>query len=179
MTQIKVWDPVVRLFHWSLVGAFAANAFFTDDESLLHQQIGYVVVGLIGLRVVWGLAGSKYARFSSFPPDPAAALEQVADMATGRKRLHIGHTPLGALMIYNLLLSMAVIGATGYMMTVNAYFGIRWVKDLHELAVTWAEVSVVAHIAAVLWESRRTGVNLPLAMVTGTKTFPDGDESPE
>ena len=176
MTRIKVWDPVVRLFHWSLVGAFVANAFFTDAERLLHRQVGYVVVGLISLRVVWGLVGSKYARFASFPPNPAAALGQVADMATGRKRLHIGHTPLGALMIYNLLLSMVVIGGSGYMMTLNAYFGIQWVKELHELAVTWAEVSVVAHIAAVLWESRRTGVNLPLAMVTGTKTFPDGAE---
>jgi cytochrome b len=69
---------------------------------------------------------------------------------------------------------MLAIGATGYMMTTNAYWGVEWVKELHEVLVTWAEISVVAHIAAVIWESLRTGVNLPRAMVSGVKTVPDG-----
>lgn len=173
MIERKVWDPFVRLFHWTLVAGFAANALFTDPEDGLHHWIGYAVVALIGLRVLWGLVGSHHARFASFPPDPAAALGQVADMATGRRRVHLGHTPLGALMIYNILLTMAVIGASGWMMTTYTWFGVEWVEELHEVAVTWAEISVVLHIAAVLWESLRTGVNLPRAMVTGTKVIPE------
>jgi len=169
-----VWDPVVRVFHWSLVAGFAANAVFTDPERDLHHGIGYGVLALVGLRVVWGLVGSRHARFAAFPPDPAAALGQVADMATGRRRVHLGHTPLGALMIYNLLAAMVVIGVSGWMMTTYGWFGVEWVEDLHEAAVTWAEVSVVLHIAAVVWESWRTGVNLPRAMVTGRKVIPDG-----
>ncbi len=169
----KVWDPAVRVFHWSLVAGFAANALFTDPEEGLHHNIGYVVLGLIGLRVIWGLVGTRWARFASFPPDPAAALGQVADMANGRRRVHLGHTPLGALMIYNLLLSMIVIGVSGWMMTTYTWFGVEWVEELHEASVTWAEISVVVHVAAVLWESARTGVNLPRAMVTGYKRIPD------
>lgn len=169
----KVWDPVVRVFHWSLVAGFAANALFTDPEEWLHRNIGYVVLGLVAVRVVWGMSGTRFARFSSFPPDPAAALAQVTDMATGRRRVHLGHTPLGALMIYNLLATMVVIGISGWMMTTLTWFGVEWVEELHEAAVTWAEISVVVHILAVVWESRRTGVNLPRAMVTGYKRIPD------
>ncbi|MFO7919714.1 cytochrome B [Rhodobacteraceae bacterium W635] len=169
----KVWDPLVRVFHWSLVAGFTANAFLTEDDSPLHELVGYAVAGLIALRILWGLVGTRYARFSSFPPSPSGAMEQLSDIANGRKRVHLGHTPLGALMIYNLLLTILAIGATGYMMTTDAFWGLGWVEDLHETLVLWAEFSIVAHVGAVIWESRRTGVNLPRAMVSGVKTVPE------
>lgn len=173
MIRHRVWDPVIRLFHWGLVTAFALNALVTDPEGDVHAWIGYAVVGLVALRLVWGLVGPRRARFASFRPTAAAALGQVQDMAIGRRRVHLGHTPLGALMIFNLLATLIGIGATGLMMTTNTFWGVAWVEDAHEALVTWAEVSVLVHIAAVLWESRRTGVNLPRAMVTGVKSVPE------
>ncbi|SFQ57199.1 cytochrome b/b6 domain-containing protein [Donghicola eburneus] len=173
MQNIKVWDPAVRLFHWSLVIAFTANALILDDDSKLHQYVGYVVVGLVAFRVLWGFVGSRYARFNSFPPSVAGATEQLSDMATGRTKIHVGHTPLGALMIYNLLATLAIIGASGYLMTTDMFWGVEWPEEVHELSVAWAEFSVVLHIAAVIFESRRTKVNLPRAMMTGVKTVPD------
>ncbi|MGB7271107.1 MAG: cytochrome b/b6 domain-containing protein [Albidovulum sp.] len=172
MDRVKVWDPVVRIFHWALVLCFGANALVVDAESDLHQTIGYVVVGLIGLRIVWGLVGTRHARFSDFPPSIAASLDQMADMATGRRHIHLGHSPLGALMIYNLLLGLIATGLTGYMMTTNSWFGVHWVKEAHEIVVTWMEISVVGHILAVIFESRRLKVNLAGSMVTGVKTVP-------
>jgi len=171
--RAKVWDPFVRVFHWSLVAGFAANALLTDPEHHLHRLVGYGIAVLLEARLLWGLAGPRFARFSAFPPDPAAALGQVADVVAGRRRVHLGHTPLGALMIYNLLLTLLVIVGSGYAMTTLAFWGVKWVEELHEAAVTWAEVSVAVHVAAVIWESRRTGVNLPRAMVTGYKEVPD------
>ena len=76
-------------------------------------------------------------------------------------------------MIVNLLLTMLAICISGYLMTTDAFWGIEWVEEMHEVFVTWAEISVLAHVAAVLFESHRTGVNLPRAMVTGTKRVPD------
>lgn len=172
MTKIKVWDPLVRVFHWSLVLLFAANALFTDDESKLHEWVGYAVLGLVGIRIVWGLIGTKHARFSDFPPSARGAMAQLREMTGGRKQRHVGHTPLGALMIYNLLLTLLVIGLSGWLMTTDMFWGVEWPEELHEIAVTWAEISVVAHIVAVIVESRRTRVNLPRAMVTGVKEFP-------
>lgn len=173
MTRHPVWDPFIRLFHSALVAGFAANALFTDDESTLHEWVGYAVVGLIAARLIWGLIGPRHARFADFLPSPRAAMQQVQDIATGRHRVYLGHTPLGALMILNLLLTILLIGATGYMMTTNAFWGVEWVEEAHEVLVGWAEISILVHIAAVIWESFRTGVNLPQAMISGVKSVPE------
>lgn len=172
MTRIKVWDPFVRVFHWSLVTLFAANALFTDGEHDLHRWIGYTILVLVLARTLWGLAGRGYARFATFPPSRTAALGQLSDMALGRTPLHLGHTPLGAWMIYNLLLTLVVICVSGWLMTTDMFWGAEWPEALHEAAVTWAEISVALHVAAVVFESRRTRINLPLAMVTGYKEVP-------
>jgi cytochrome b len=172
MTKMKVWDPFVRIFHWSLVGLFAANALFLDAETKLHRQIGYAIAILVILRVIWGFVGKGYARFSTFPPSFQNAIGQLTDIATGRKTIHLGHTPLGALMIYNLIGAIALISTSGYLMTTDMFWGVGWVEEFHEIAVTWAEVSVVLHIAAVVYESVRTKVNLPRAMITGIKIIP-------
>ncbi|WP_433989590.1 hypothetical protein SuNHUV7_02090 (plasmid) [Pseudoseohaeicola sp. NH-UV-7] len=172
MTRIRVWDPLVRVFHWSLAALFIANALFVDDDGKLHIWIGYAIVAWVAIRLVWGFVGTRYARFSSFPPSSGAAVAQLTDIATGRKRQHLGHTPLGALMIYNLLLALLVIGLSGHLMTTDMFWGLEWPEELHEASVAWAEVSVVLHIAAVIFESRRLGINLPRSMVTGYKELP-------
>ena len=172
MKRIKIWDPFVRIFHWSLVCGFAANALFVDDDSDLHIAIGYAIVALVAIRVIWGFVGTRYARFSSFPPSANEALKQVQDMATGRVTIHEGHTPLGALMIYNLLTTLVLIGLSGWLMTTDMFWGVEWPEELHELAVSWAELSVVLHIVAVIFESVRTRINLPRSMVTGYKDIP-------
>lgn len=173
MNNLRVWDPFMRVFHWSLVVAFAANALVIDDESKLHQWVGWFVVALVLARLVWGVIGSRHARFSDFPPSARGAVRQMSDIASGRRRAHVGHSPLGALMIYNLLFTLLVIGFSGWLMTTNAYWGVEWPEELHEVAVAWAEFSALLHIAAVAFESWRTHVNLPRAMVTGVKRIPD------
>lgn len=165
----KVWDPFVRLFHWTLVGAFTANALFNDPEGTAHEILGYLVLALVVGRIIWGVVGTRYARFASFPPSLGGAIAHLTDIVTGRQHTVPGHNALGALMVYNLLLSLLVISATGHMMTMDAFWGLEWPEDLHEAAVTWAEVSVLAHVAGVFFESWRSGVNLPRAMVTGYK----------
>lgn len=177
MQTIKVWDPVVRLFHWSLVIGFTLDAVILDEDSRLHEQVGYVVLALIGARIIWGLIGTKFARFSSFKPSLHASIEQLGDIANQRSKPHVGHSPLGALMIYNLLISIALIGITGWMMTTNMFWGSDGVEDIHEGLVVWAGASVGVHIAAVIFEGRRSHVNLVKAMVTGQKTLPDQNRS--
>ncbi|WP_424928483.1 cytochrome b/b6 domain-containing protein [Amaricoccus tamworthensis] len=173
MTKVRVWDPLVRTFHWSLVLAFGANALVIDDDGKLHQWIGYVVVALVAVRILWGFIGRGYARFSSFPPSVNGSREQIIDIATHRNRIHVGHTPLGALMIYNLLAALLIVGLSGHLMTTDMFWGVEWPETVHETAVSWTEVSVLLHIAAVIHESRRTGVNLPRAMIGGYKEIPD------
>ncbi len=168
----RIWDPFLRVFHWALVALFFANAFLIDEDGALHQWVGYAVVALVALRILWGFAGPRPARFSSFLPRRGAVTRQITDIATRRRRTHLGHSPLGALMILNLLAAMLGIGLTGWLMTTDMFWGIAWVEEAHEALVLWAEFSVLVHVAAVLFESLRTGVNLPRAMFTGCKDVP-------
>ncbi|SLN09912.1 hypothetical protein PEL8287_00119 [Roseovarius litorisediminis] len=173
MKSYKIWDPLVRVFHWSLVAGFTANALILDDDSKIHEWVGYAIVALVLLRTLWGFVGPDSAQFTSFTPGKAEVIGQISDIATRRRRTHLGHSPLGALMIFNILASMLLIGLTGHLMTTDIFWGVEWVEEAHEVFVHWAELSIIAHIAAVLWESRRTGVNLPRAMITGVKSVPD------
>ncbi|MEP1930167.1 MAG: cytochrome b/b6 domain-containing protein, partial [Roseibium sp.] len=77
MQKVKVWDPLVRIFHWSLVVLFTANAVVVEDESTLHIWVGYIVAALIAVRIIWGFVGTKYARFDSFRPSASAAIGQL------------------------------------------------------------------------------------------------------
>jgi cytochrome b len=111
--EVKVWDPLVRIFHWSLVAAFTIAYLTGDEESALHEWSGYVVIGLVLFRVLWGLIGTRYARFSDFIYGPAAIISYVRDMALGRPKRYLGHNPLGGIMILVMLASLLATGLTG------------------------------------------------------------------
>ena len=95
-SQVKVWDPLVRIFHWALVTAFTI-AYFTDDEELLlpHVWAGYAVIGLLLFRLLWGFVGTRHARFSDFIHAPSAALAFVRDTLKGKAKRYLGHNPAG------------------------------------------------------------------------------------
>ncbi|MBI3779217.1 MAG: cytochrome b/b6 domain-containing protein [Gammaproteobacteria bacterium] len=111
--QIRVWDPLVRLFHWSLVAAFAIAWLTGDEESRLHEFAGYTVIGLVLFRVLWGFVGTKHARFRDFACRPSTVLAYARDLLAGKARRYLGHNPLGGVMIIALLLSLLVTGVTG------------------------------------------------------------------
>lgn len=111
------WDPLVRLTHWGVAAGILANALLTEEGSRLHQAVGYGVAGLLALRWIWGLFGPKAARFSAFPPSPRRAIAHIRDIAAGRVTTHRSHNPLGALMVYALWGTMAVVIGTGIAMT--------------------------------------------------------------
>ena len=111
--RIYVWDSFVRVFHWTLVLAFAI-AFVTEDDALrIHVWAGYIVGILVVARVIWGLVGSKYARFADFTYRPRAVVRYVCDLILFRAKRHIGHSPGGGAMVLVFLLSLAVTVASG------------------------------------------------------------------
>jgi len=112
---VRVWDPLVRVFHWSLAGLFLLNFAVLEDESAAHEWVGYAIAGLIGLRLLWGLIGTRHARFSAFPPDPKAAWAHARDLLRGRPDTHpaLSHNPLGALMVYALLAILLALVVNG------------------------------------------------------------------
>lgn len=167
--MVKVWDPFVRLFHWSLVGLFAL-AYATGDEiEKVHIAAGYSIAALLAARILWGFVGPRHARFGNFVRPPREVVADLRDLVTGRSQRRLGHTPAGAAMILTLIGMVGGTCATGYMMTTKAYWGAKWVEQVHE-ALANATVALIAlHVAGVIVVSFAHRENLAKAMLTGEK----------
>ncbi|MCX8225409.1 MAG: cytochrome b/b6 domain-containing protein [Sulfitobacter sp.] len=174
--DVAVWDPLVRLIHWSLALMILLNGAIIDGESKLHEWVGYAALGLVGLRMIWAIIGPRHARFSAFPPSVPRAIRYARTVLSGDRTVHLSHNPLGALMVYNLWLAVIALGMTGYMMTTIRFFGLGWVEDMHELIFNWLVISVALHVAGVAFDTWRSGVNLVRAMVVGRKRIPQETE---
>ncbi|WP_282605539.1 cytochrome b/b6 domain-containing protein [Pelagibius sp. Alg239-R121] len=172
MQSVKVWDPFVRIFHWGTALLFLANFAVFEDDGAAHRYAGYLLFGLVLLRILWGLVGTKYARFNAFWPSLRDIKEHFRGLLNRDLQPHLSHNPLGALMVYNLLIALILISVTGIMMGSDTFWGVAWVEEAHELIANYAIVCVGLHIAGVIFESRRSKINLVKAMVTGQKNIP-------
>lgn len=167
--EIRVWDLPVRLFHWLLVACFAVAYLVAEERDLrdLHTFLGWAATGLIAFRIIWGFAGSNYARFRSFAYTPGNALGYIRGVFSGHAQRYIGHNPAGSYAIYAILLLGLITGTTGYL-TLNELGG-QTAKELHEASANaWLAV-VIAHVAGVIWSSRMHHENLVKGMITGRK----------
>ncbi|NIJ40797.1 cytochrome b [Parvibaculum indicum] len=114
--MVKVWDPFVRLFHWTLATGFIV-AYLTEGEpEWLHITAGFTVAGLVAARIVWGFIGPEHARFSDFVYSPGKVFGYLRDLITFRAKRYVGHSPAGGAMVIALLLSLAGTTGTGAFM---------------------------------------------------------------
>ncbi len=170
--EVRVWDPLVRIFHWTLVGGFLVAYVSGDEWDRLHIAVGYTIAGLVAFRLAWGLVGTRHARFGDFVYRPSRVLGYLRDTMALRAKRYLGHNPAGGAMVVALLTMIAIICGTGITMTTDAFWGVEWVEEAHEIAVNVTLVLIAAHVAGVLVASWEHGENLVRAMVTGRKRAP-------
>ncbi len=179
-----VWDPLLRIFHWLLVVCCLIAYIFEDKMFNLHLLVGSIIFGLLIFRLIWGVIGTKYARFSGLNCSIHALIQHLRGLARLEASPHIGHTPAGRIMIIFLLaglLMLTVCGLMLYGLENSALFGasfmaeveidtILWIEDMHELIADVLALAALLHIAGVLLESILQKQNLIRAMITGYKT---------
>ncbi len=198
--RVIVWDPFIRLFHWLLVAAIA----MAITTSLIlpitwlgwHLVAGIAVLALVVARIVWGLLGSTFARFSSFVTTPGDLLHHLRELRQGIAHRHRGHNPLGGAMILALITIIVAIGATGAIALGGAlkigplgfavgYAAGRTAWSVHQWLAYGLLGLIAPHIGGAIYESRRTRENLVRAMIDGRKearradvTAPPRESSP-
>jgi len=112
-TETSVWDPLVRLFHWGLVAAFSISYITGEEESIVHIYAGYVVLGLISFRVIWGFIGTRHARFSDFVRGKQTVIEYLKSLPTRNPKHYLGHNPAGGWMVIALIVSLFITTISG------------------------------------------------------------------
>lgn len=199
--MVRVWDPLIRTFHWSLVAAFAVAYLSAEDLSTVHEIAGYAVAGLIAFRLIWGLVGSKYARFSQFLRGSSHTIRYMGEVMRGTEQRYLGHNPAGAIMTVALLLTLAGTAFTGWLLkdegrvamlpelpqiVTPAYAdgddernggrGSEALEEAHEVLANLMLFLIAVHVGGVVLTSFRHRENLVRAMVTGQKCAPDSDD---
>ena len=165
----KVWDVFVRVFHWSQAVVIGAAWVTADGPKWPHEALGYGLAALVAARIVWGLVGTRHARFADFVRGPSAVLAYLSDLRHGRERRYLGHNPAGGAMIVALLAVTAGTILTGWLQTTDRFWGSSVMEEIHEAGAILILVLVGLHVCGVAFESVRHRENLVLAMITGRK----------
>lgn len=167
--SVKVWDPVVRIFHWTVVAACTLNLFILEEGKYWHRMTGYVIAAAIVVRLVWGFVGTRHARFSDFFPTPRKISDQISGIIRRKEKRYLGHNPMASVMMLVLMVLLAATAVTGWMTTLDAFWGERWLEQLHGTIANSIMVLVFVHTGAAIVESLRHRENLVWSMVTGRK----------
>lgn len=178
---VKVWDIWTRLFHWifatAIVLAWLSHEI-RDRQHTVHVWLGYLAVSLILARIVWGFVGPRHSRFSDFVKGPVHLARYSWQTLTATAPRHIGHNPLGGIMVLFMMALTLSLGVTGYVMThrgMNLFgLGHRELEEVHGLLADLFVIAVPLHVAGVIFASLKHRENLVGAMITGRKRAMDG-----
>lgn len=171
LQRILVWDLPTRVFHWSFALSFAGAYLTAESERYrdIHLALGYVFLGMLVFRLVWGLVGTAYVRFRAFWFKPAEIVAYLRALLSPHPQHYVGHNPAGGVAIFLLLALGLLISVSG----LGLYWEIGdedWFEELHEIAANMMLLVVGVHIAGVLVSSVLHKENLVRAMLTGYKT---------
>ncbi len=173
LKKILIWDMPTRVFHWALAISFAGAMITQDMERLrlVHITFGYTMLGLVGFRLIWGMIGTRYARFSSFVPSPKKVFAYIRSLFSRQPMHTLGHNPIGALGIMAML--SLVIGTAVSGILLEAEIAEELFEELHEGLANGLLVVVGIHIAGVIFSSLAHKENLIGPMFSGFKTGPE------
>ncbi len=186
-SAVRVWDLPTRLFHWTLVLTIVGSvtsAKIGGNAMVWHFRFGYVVFTLLAFRLLWGLLGGRWSRFSSFIYAPGTLLRYLRGQTRPGEHFDVGHNPLGSLSVFALLGFLALQVASGlvaddeiasvgplnrFVSGALAGRATHWHKDFGQ----WILIGLVAlHVAAILFYLLRKRHNLVRPMIGGDKALP-------
>jgi cytochrome b len=159
----------LRVTHWVLALAITVAYFTANIFDAVHTVAGYLALGLIAFRILWGFTGTHYSRFSSSVRSPAAMSRYLRSLLRGHPGRYLGLNPAGAAMLIAMLGLAAVSAVSGWMQVTVRFFGVWWVEAIHTWSSHMVAALAVLHVLAVVAVSILQRENLARAMITGRK----------
>lgn len=170
MADMVIWDRFIRCYHWFIVVAFVLNYFVLEPGEQVHQWLGYSVVTLVLLRLLWGLVGPPRARISSFFPSRVRLSRHLQQLRERQLPQHEGHNPLGGLMIITLWSLLIGQGVTGFLLVeTHRFYGNSELEAVHAWFAHVIYACILVHVAAVLVIGWWGKIALIRPMITGTR----------
>jgi cytochrome b len=166
--RVPVWSAAVRFCHWGLAACIVYDWFF-DDGGPVHRWVGYAAVAVVLLRWLVGLVQPGAARLALMVPSLRGTAAYLRALLRGRAPRHDGHDPLGLWMVWLLWALVLALGATGWLLRTDRFFGDEFMQGVHALLADTMAAAVLLHLAGVALMSWQWRENLPWAMVTGRK----------
>lgn len=167
--EIPVWDTITRIFHWSLVLAFCTTQLTAEEWDKAHEYAGYIILGLVFFRGIWGFIGPRNVRFVEFVKSPSTILKHLIQMLTGRHTAVAGHNSAGGAMVVVLLTWLALTGITGWLSITLSGDVAEAVEVFHEILGVFSLLLVAVHIAGVIVMSLLERQDLAKSMIDGKK----------
>ena len=164
----KVWDVVVRLLHWMLASLVAID-LVRDDGDYAHRMVGYAAAAVVLARLSWAAVSRSPASVARLRPSVSQSLAYLHLLLRGAPPRSNGHNPLGLWMVWLLWILVLLLGVTGWMSRLDAFWGDEQVHAVHAGLANLLLVAVALHLAGVAAMSWLWKENLPASMVTGTK----------
>lgn len=172
-SRVRIWDLVVRSFHWLVAASFLAAfliATLSDDRGAvfpLHALFGLTVLLMVVLRIVWGFAGSRWARFAAFDLRPSRLFAYVRGVAGAAPvEGSPGHNPATSWFALSAGLILLLLGVSGFL---NG-LGEEGAEEVHEVLAWTMLILSGVHVSGVLVHTMRGHGDVALSMVTGLKT---------
>ena len=187
VVPVRVWDLPTRLFHWALAACVIGLVITGNvggNALVWHMRLGLAVGALLVFRLLWGLVGGRWSRFSQFVRSPVAVLRYLRGDHRPGDHFEVGHNPLGSLSVLALLTLLAVQVASGLVADDEIAFTgplYAWVSGATSaLATGWHKglgkllliVLVLLHLGAIGFYRWRRGKNLVGPMLHGDQMLP-------
>jgi cytochrome b len=166
--RVPAWDGLVRLLHW-LLAALVAVDLVRDDGDYAHRLVGYAAAAVVLVRLSWAAVARAPAGLASLRPSMSQSLAYLRLLARGEPPRSAGHDPLGLWMVWLLWILVLLLGVTGWMSRLDAFWGDDRIHEIHALLADVLLGAVILHLAGVATMSWLWRENLPASMITGYK----------
>ncbi len=165
---MKIWDLPTRLFHWLIALPVLLNYILEGGESP-HKILGYIALVALVARIYWGLVGGEHSRFRSFPLSLHKVRIYLVSLLTATPKNYVGHNPMASWVYLGIWLMVFLLGVSGFMMGLDAFWGEEWLEKTHGALATITKFMVLGHFLGILVDTIKFKRKTWLAMITGKK----------